>query len=86
VFDITRVNSTYPETCGKTIEEIEVLFSDKALHPWTTKKGHSRSEEEVGAVITAQAKDLARESVEKGIQQDRGVHAENETCNVWNSS
>tara|TARA_R110002003_G_scaffold269_3_gene17972 strand:- start:519 stop:767 length:249 start_codon:yes stop_codon:yes gene_type:complete len=82
VFAITRVNSTYPETCGKTIEEIEVLFSDKAPHPWTTKKGHSRLEEETGAVITAQAKDLAREIVEKGIQQDRGVHAENETESV----
>ncbi|KAH7095904.1 general substrate transporter [Paraphoma chrysanthemicola] len=67
---------TYPETCGKTIEEIEVLFSDNGPRAWKTKKGHSRLEEEVGAVTSAQAKDQARESIEKVIQQDRGVHTE----------
>lgn len=33
---------TYPETCGKTIEEIEELFLPGAPKPWNTKPGHSR--------------------------------------------
>lgn len=33
---------TYPETCGKTIEEIEELFLPGAPKPWHTKPGHSR--------------------------------------------
>jgi len=32
---------TYPETCGKTIEEIEELFAPGAIPPWKTKPGHS---------------------------------------------
>lgn len=32
---------TYPETAGKTIEEIELLFNDSAIKPWKTKPGDS---------------------------------------------
>lgn len=32
----------YPETCGKTIEEVEELFSDNGPKPWHTKPGHSK--------------------------------------------
>jgi len=32
---------TYPETAGKTIEEIELLFNDNAIKPWHTKPGNS---------------------------------------------
>lgn len=32
---------TYPETAGKTIEEIELLFSKGAIKPWKTKPGDS---------------------------------------------
>jgi hypothetical protein len=32
----------YPETCGKTIEEIEEMFSKGGPYPWQTKKGHSK--------------------------------------------
>ena len=32
---------TYPETAGKTIEEIELLFSKGAIKPWKTKPGNS---------------------------------------------
>lgn len=32
---------TYPETAGKTIEEIEMLFSTGAIKPWKTKPGNS---------------------------------------------
>ncbi|KAF2019055.1 general substrate transporter [Aaosphaeria arxii CBS 175.79] len=48
---------TYPETCGKTLEEIEVLFSPDGPRPWKTKKGHSRLEDEVVAVSHAQVDD-----------------------------
>ncbi|KAI5286777.1 hypothetical protein KEM54_006515 [Ascosphaera aggregata] len=33
---------TYPETCGKSIEEIEELFKPGAPYPWKTKKGGSQ--------------------------------------------
>ena len=32
---------TYPETAGKTIEEVEMLFSKGAPPPWKTKPGNS---------------------------------------------
>lgn len=32
---------TYPETCGKTLEEIELLFSHGSMKPWKTKPGDS---------------------------------------------
>ena len=32
---------TYPETAGKTLEEIELLFNDQAVKPWKTKPGQS---------------------------------------------
>lgn len=32
---------TYPETAGKTIEEIELLFINGAIKPWKTKPGDS---------------------------------------------
>ncbi|KAH6614832.1 general substrate transporter [Boeremia exigua] len=47
---------TYPETCGKTIEEIEVLFSDDGPHAWKTRKGSERLQHEIEGVATAQAK------------------------------
>lgn len=33
---------TYPETCNKTLEEIEELFGENAPKPWTTRPGGSR--------------------------------------------
>ena len=33
---------TYPETGGKSLEEIEILFSPEGPHPWKTKFGESR--------------------------------------------
>ncbi|RDW69207.1 MFS sugar transporter-like protein [Coleophoma cylindrospora] len=38
---------SYPETCGKSIEEIEELFAPGALKPWKTKPGHSRLDVEI---------------------------------------
>jgi hypothetical protein len=42
---------TYPETCGKTIEEVELLFAKGAPRAWKTKKGGSRLEAGVQAVL-----------------------------------
>ncbi|KAH7023138.1 general substrate transporter [Ilyonectria destructans] len=47
---------TYPETCGKTIEEVEELFRKGAMPAWKTKKGGSRLEAEVAAVQEAKDK------------------------------
>ncbi|KAK4222818.1 high-affinity glucose transporter [Podospora fimiseda] len=47
----------YPETCGKTLEEIEVLFGHDAPKPWTTKKGESRLAAEIEAVKARKAAD-----------------------------
>lgn len=49
---------TFPETCGKTLEEIEFMFSKEGPHPWKTKKGGSRLDAEIAHVIEAQAKGL----------------------------
>lgn len=58
---------TYPETCCKTIEEIEVLFSDDGPRAWKTKKGQSRLETEAAAIASGQAKGEARADIEKVI-------------------
>ncbi|PLB41532.1 sugar transporter [Aspergillus candidus] len=42
-----QVFFTYPETCGKTIEEVEELFSDNGPKPWHTKPGQSRLDERI---------------------------------------
>ncbi|RSL41838.1 hypothetical protein CEP53_012518 [Fusarium sp. AF-6] len=44
---------TYPETCGKTIEEVEELFKKGAPPAWKTKKGESRLVAQVEAVQEA---------------------------------
>lgn len=64
---------TYPETCGKTLEEIEVLFSSEGPHPWKTKKGDSRLDKEIEEVRNAQAKGEARASISKVIEQEKAT-------------
>jgi Sugar (and other) transporter len=41
----------FPETCGKTLEEVELMFSKDGPYPWNTRKGESRLEAEIEAVI-----------------------------------
>ena len=41
---------TYPETAGKSLEEIEILFSRGGPKPWHTKVGESRLDAEVQRV------------------------------------
>jgi Sugar (and other) transporter len=47
----TQAFFTYPETCGKTLEEIEILFSKGGPRPWHTKPGQSRLDAEIQAII-----------------------------------
>jgi MFS family permease len=45
-----------PETCGKTLEEVELLFSKDGPWAWNTKKGESRLAAEIEAVAARQKK------------------------------
>ncbi|KAJ4330510.1 hypothetical protein N0V87_009931 [Didymella glomerata] len=56
---------TYPETCGKTIEEIEVLFSHEGPRAWQTRKGSERLEHDVNDVADSQAKKASVAHAEK---------------------
>ena len=54
----------YPETCGKTVEEVELMFSKDGPHPWNTRKGESRLEAEIEAVIARKTQDPVIETHE----------------------
>lgn len=41
----------YPETAGKTIEEIEEMFSKGGPRPWKTKPGNSKLDERMVQVM-----------------------------------
>ncbi|KAF2759950.1 general substrate transporter [Pseudovirgaria hyperparasitica] len=66
----------FPETCGKTLEEIEFMFSKEGPHAWQTKKGQSGLDAAIEEVRAAQEKggdplafhaaDIAGRDVEKG--------------------
>jgi hypothetical protein len=62
---------SYPETCGKSIEEIEELFRSGGPWAWQTKKGNSRLDAAVQAVIEKQAADGKTER--KSEVEDKGV-------------
>lgn len=38
----TQFFFTYPETAGKTLEEIEAMFAPGGPKAWHTKRGHSK--------------------------------------------
>lgn len=67
---------TYPETCQKTLEEIEFLFSHEGPHPWKTKKGSDHLDADMDNVAAAQAKGVARDSIERVAQKEKDVHHE----------
>ena len=70
---------TYPETCGKTLEEIEILFSKEGPWPWKTKPGQSRLDGMVDefahhgrqASVEKEAVEQV-ENVAKAIEVERG--------------
>jgi MFS family permease len=51
-----------PETCGKTLEEIEVLFAKDAPAAWKSRKGGSRLIAEIEAVTARKLKGNAGEA------------------------
>jgi len=42
---------TYPETCGKTLEENELLLAKGGPPPWKTLKGGARIDAEIQVVM-----------------------------------
>ncbi|EFQ87359.1 hypothetical protein CFE70_002159 [Pyrenophora teres f. teres 0-1] len=71
---------TYPETCGKTLEEIEVLFSKNGPHAWQTKMGSEHLARDIEHVAAAQAKGDARASIERVIKKEKGETEKMETA------
>ena len=67
---------TFPETCGKTIEEIEALFSRGGPHAWHTKKGSERLQHEIDDVANAQAKGDAIADIEAVKAKEGAQHKE----------
>ncbi|EAW08471.1 sugar porter family MFS transporter [Aspergillus clavatus NRRL 1] len=60
-----QVFFTYPETCGKTLEEVEEMFSKNGPKPWHTKPGQSKLDH------------LIEEAREKGLHvKDVGAKAD----------
>jgi len=66
---------TYPETCGKTLEEIELLFAPGSVHPWQTRPGDSLLDARLQQVANEGGNvDKAREKLER---DGAGEHTEN---------
>lgn len=60
---------TYPETCGKTLEEIEEMFAPGGPKPWKTKRGHSKLD---ALISEAAEKHLTIADVADGNMSKRG--------------
>jgi Sugar (and other) transporter len=69
---------TYPETCGKTLEEIELMFSKDGPHPWNTKPGGSRLDAEIQAIIE-KAHDRYAHGMDMNGDEEKMDHEHNET-------
>lgn len=63
----------YPETCGKTLEEVEVLFSPEGPAPWKTRKGESRLTAEIEAVVARKADDIDDPVVETIVGDEKAI-------------
>ncbi|KAL2270669.1 hypothetical protein VTJ83DRAFT_40 [Remersonia thermophila] len=61
----------FPETCGKTLEEIELLFGKDAPHPWNTRKGESRLTAEIEAIAARKKKEEGEGVVEPAAEIDK---------------
>ncbi|KAI4614977.1 uncharacterized protein J4E92_007196 [Alternaria infectoria] len=63
---------TYPETCGKTLEEVEFLFSKEGPHAWKTKKGSDNLARDLENVAAAQAKGEALATINNVAKKEKG--------------
>ncbi|KAG8526002.1 uncharacterized protein KY384_000764 [Bacidia gigantensis] len=66
---------TYPETCGKSLEEIELLFSKDGPWPWKTKPGESRLDRRVEDVRTT-GRGLDMNGEKEGVGEVEEMHKE----------
>lgn len=73
---------TYPETCGKTLEEIEILFSSDGPKPWKTKPGGSRLDAEIQRVIDRKTVDGDTYLHMPGAGNAAGVDGEEKAAHV----
>ncbi|EXJ92753.1 hypothetical protein A1O3_01305 [Capronia epimyces CBS 606.96] len=65
---------TYPETCNKSLEEIEEMFSPTGPKPWHTKPGQSRLDR---LVDVAREKQYTVEDIrQKSVSAQQGTHVE----------
>ena len=60
----------YPETCGKTLEEVELMFAGD-VPPWKTRKGGSRLEAEIEAVRARKQNHEEVENVTAPVGQEK---------------
>ena len=57
MYQYMRLTQSY--SGGKTLEEIEILFSKDGPKPWKTKVGQSRIQEEIDNAAKAQSRGLS---------------------------
>lgn len=62
---------TYPETCRKTLEEIEVLFSKEGPHAWQTRSGDSRLDQEIAQALEAKERGLSTSEHAERVRQEK---------------
>ena len=67
------------QTCGKTLEEVEMLFSKNGPPAWRTKKGSDHIGQNTENVAAAQAKQEAHARIERIAKKEKGETAMAET-------
>jgi len=72
---------SYPETAGKTLEEIELLFQKGGPHPWNTKPGNSLLD---ARVLEVQQQSGKRAGVIGGTEEERAEYVEKNDANGGN--
>lgn len=68
-----RFFAFYPETCGKTLEEVELMFAKDGPAPWKTRKGESRLTAEIQAIV--ERKTYNDEPKAVGAADDKAMEA-----------
>ena len=63
----------YPETAGKSLEEIEAMFSKGGPRPWKTKVGHSALDAKIAQVKEMQEKGIGVEKLSYGVEHKENL-------------
>ncbi|KAK7919968.1 general substrate transporter [Apiospora marii] len=72
----------YPETCGKTLEEVELMFAKDGPVPWKTRKGESRLTAEIQAVVERKTYHDEPKGVEIVDNSTAPMESENKTVDT----